>query len=88
MPSEKLLRLDPCLSRGPFVDHIPSFPRLFGGIRIFQGILCVVVLAITIAGLVVRDGDGVWREVVYGTVFVGWISVAFFLRIGVLSTQD
>lgn len=70
MPSEKLLRLDPCLPRGPFVDHIPSFPRVFCGIRVVQGVLSLSILAILLATLVVRAEKGVQGEIVNGTVLV------------------
>ncbi|KAE9976502.1 hypothetical protein EG327_008018 [Venturia inaequalis] len=69
MPSEKLLRFDPCSPRGPFVDHIPSISRLFGGIRILQGMISVGMLGISVAVLVVRDGDGL---LVNAMVLAGW----------------
>lgn len=74
MPSEKLLRLDPCSPRGPFVDHIPSISRLLGGIRILQGMISVGMLGISVAVLVVRDGDGL---LVNAMVLAGWPLVHF-----------
>lgn len=70
MPSEKLLQLNPMVARGPFIDHIPSFPRFFFGLRIIQEVLSLGVLGMLSAALVVRDGDGVVGEVVGGNVLV------------------